>query len=122
MARKGKKSRIESITRDCKSVGTYKPEFAPVIEALVDIEIQRDRTRKEFEDSGEGSMVPFTNKNGSVNSAKNPRLVLWNEQNLTALKYRRELGLTPAGLKKLNEQAMKPQKVSPLAQALKNLG
>lgn len=122
MARKSKKKLVEGITQACKNVGTYKDDFLPIIESLADIELQRDRTWKEFENSGGQSMVPYTNKNGSENLVKNPLLVLWNEQNKTWLAYRRDLGLTPAGLKKLNEKAMKPVKQSPLAKALKDLG
>lgn len=122
MARKSKKKLVERIIQDCKNVGTYKDEFLPVIESLADIEIQRDRTRKEFEDSGGRSMVTHINKNGSENSIKNPLLVSWDDQNNTWLKYREKLGLTPTGLKKLNDKAMKPIKQSPLAKVMKDFG
>ena len=122
MARTSRKKLVENVVNACKNVGTYKADFDPIIETLVDAEIQRDKIRKEFTDSGGKTMIPYTNKNGSTNLVKNPLLVLWNDQCRTVLAYRRELGLTPAGLKKLNEKAMKPVKQSPLAKALKDLG
>lgn len=123
MARKkSKKKWIEAITQDCKTLGVYKPAFDPAIEMLADVMVQRDKTWTEFEESGGKSMIPYTNKNGSENLVKNPLLIMWNELTKTALAYRRELGLTPAGLKKLDEKAMKSKKRSPLAEALRDLG
>ena len=46
---------------------------------------------------------------------------LWDDLTKTALSYRRELGLTPAGLKKLKENAMDGPKRSALAEALAKL-
>ena len=42
--------------------------------------------------------------------------------NRTALTYWRDLGLTPKGLKAIDEKAMKPQKKDALAEVLKSLG
>ena len=53
---------------------------------------------------------------------KNPLLVLWDDLNKSALAYWRDLGLTPAGLKKLNEKAMQTPKKNALNEALKKLG
>ena len=41
--------------------------------------------------------------------------------NKTALQYWRDLGLTPAGLRRIDEKAMKPQRVNALAEAMKAL-
>lgn len=117
-----KRDWAEAITQDCQALGTYKPAFEPAIIMLADVMVQREDTWREFEESGGTSMLPYTNKAGAENYVKNPILLLWNELTRTALAYRRELGLTPAGLRKLDEQAMKPKKRSPLAEALRDLG
>ena len=117
-----KKEWAEAITQDCKGLGVYKTAFDPAIEMLADVMVQREDIWKEFEDSGGKSMLPYTNKGGAENFVKNPILVMWNELTKTALAYRRELGLTPAGLRKLDEKAMKSKKRSPLAEALRDLG
>ena len=123
MARKkSRKKIVEGIVDACKNVGMYRTDFLPVIEDLADAMIQRDKTWEEFEESGGKSMVSYTNKAGAENLVKNPLLVLWNDQNKTVLAYRRELGLTPAGLKKLNEKAMQTPKKNALNEALKKLG
>ena len=51
----------------------------------------------------------------------NPLLKEWQNMNRDALVYWRELGLTPAGLKKLNDDSMKPAEQSPLDKVLANL-
>lgn len=53
---------------------------------------------------------------------KNPLLVLWDDLNKSALAYWRDLGLTPAGLKKIDETAVRRKKTSSLADAIKILG
>lgn len=112
----------EVIIDQCTAVGTYKAAFDPVIDTLASVLAQRDKTKAEFRKSGGKSVVEYTNKNGSTNQIKNPLLILWDDLNKSALSYWRDLGLTPAGLKKLNENAMLPQKKNALSEALKKLG
>lgn len=109
------------IIKQCQEVGTYRESFLPMIETLAAVLAQRDETRKEFEDSGGKSVVSYTNKVGAENFTKNPLLVLWDDLNKSALAYWRDLGLTPAGLKKIDEQAMKPKKRSFLSEVTKDL-
>lgn len=110
------------ITDNCKAVGTYKEAFDPTIDTLASVLAQRDKTKAEFRKSGGKSVMEYTNKNGSTNLIKNPLLVLWDDLNKSALSYWRDLGLTPAGLKKLNEDAMKPPKKNALSEAMKKFG
>lgn len=67
-------------------------------------------------------MVTYINKAGAENMTKNPLLALWDDLNKSALAYWRDLGLTPAGLRKIDEQAMKQKKKSAMAEALSGLG
>ena len=110
------------IKEQCELAGTYKPVFDPAIDALSDILEQRDNAYKEFIDSGGAACIEKTSDRGAVNIAKNPRLQMWADLNTLALSYWRDLGLTPAGLKKIDEQLMKPKKRSELAEALAALG
>ena len=89
-----------------KKAGTYQQHFSPVVAALAEILEQRDRAYDEFIETGAKVVVDKVSDRGSVNKAKNPLLQTWNELNTTALAYWRELGLTPAGLKRINETAM----------------
>lgn len=113
----------KKIIAQTQGVGTYRKEFLPAIDALAGLLEQRDRTHAEFTASGGRSVVEYTNKNGSTNLVKNPLLTQWVELNQSSLAYWRDLGLTPSGLRKIDEDLLKPKKAkSVLAEALKDLG
>lgn len=99
------KSKIKTA---CKRAGTYKQFFDPIIDSLAEIMELRDKAKEKFEESGGEIVVEYTNKNGSTNTVKNPALVVVMECNTQALAYWRDLGLTPAGLKRINEGGLKP--------------
>lgn len=109
------------IREACEEAGTYKRIFDPVIATLAGIMEQRDSAQKLFEESGGETVVIYKNKSGATNPVKNPALVVVMDLNAQALAYWRDLGLTPAGLKKINEDAMKGKKRDALAEALKEL-
>ena len=112
----------KKIIEACKNAGTYREFFLPVIETLADILAARDKAKDTFEKSGASILVTHTNKGGATNIEQNPALRLVNDLNRDALAYWRDLGLTPAGLKKIDEAAMKQKKKSTLAEALRELG
>lgn len=109
------------ITEACGAVGTYKPAFESVIDTLADILERRDDARKVFEDSGRELIVEHTNAKGATNLEQNPVIRMINDLNRDALAYWRDLGLTPAGLKKIDEKALKDQKKKGLSDILKDL-
>lgn len=110
------------IKKQCETVGTYRESFMPVIDTLAATLAQRDSTYDEFLESGGKSCIEYTNKGGNTNMTKNPLLVMWDDLNKSALAYWRDLGLTPAGLKKIDETALKKQKKTGLSEILKELG
>lgn len=117
-----KKEWHRRIKSSMNKAGTYKPYFNDVIDTLAGILEHRDNAQKIFEDSGGNILVNHTNKGGATNIEQNPALRLINELNKDALTYWRDLGLTPAGLKKLNDLALKEQgKSSALEEALKKI-
>lgn len=120
MDKKQWKSKIKSAT---KKAGTYQPFFDAVIDALADILSKRDQAQELWVHSGGSVLVKHTNKGGATNLEQHPLIRLINDLNRDALAYWRDLGLTPAGLKRLNEDALKPtKKGSSLEEALKQLG
>ncbi len=96
-----KKTWERRIREACKAAKTYSEEFDYVIETLAGILENRDAAQKQYKDSGASPVVVHTNKGGSANLVKNPALVVINDMNAQALAYWRDLGLTPAGLKKI---------------------
>lgn len=111
--------RIRQSTEDA---GTYRPFFDSVIETLADILAKRDEAQEQYEKSGGKPIVKHTNKSGATNLEQNPALRLINDYNRDALAYWRDLGLTPAGLRKINDKALVKKQKSNLAEALKGLG
>ena len=110
----------ETIKNACLAAGTYRPYFDSVICSLSDILAKRDQVNKQYKKEGSEPVVEHTNTSGSTNYIKNPLLVLYNELNAAALSYWRDLGLTPAGLKKIDEKALKVQKKTSFADLLKS--
>lgn len=104
------------------AAGTYREYFDDVIATLAGILEKRDKAQLLFEKSKGDVLVKHTNKAGATNIEQNPVLRLINDLNRDALAYWRDLGLTPAGLKRIDEQAMKKRKKNALGEALKGLG
>lgn len=108
------------IIKNCEAAGTFRDCFMPVIETLSGILEIRDDALKRY---GGDPVVEHTNKGGATNTVKNPALVAILDCNTQALAYWRDLGLTPAGLKRLNENAMKePENKETFASVLEKLG
>ena len=113
------KAKIKKAATDA---GTYKKYFEPVIDTLAGILSRRDDAQKVFEESGCAILLKHTNKGGSTYFEQNPALRALNDLNWDALAYWRDLGLTPAGLKRIDEQALKTKPKSALDAALEELG
>ena len=90
------------IQQACLDAGTYKPFFGTVIEQLAQVLEVRDAALAQYAASGNSPVIKYTNKGGYTNLKKNPALVVVSECDQQALAYWRDLGLTPAGYKKLN--------------------
>ena len=85
----------------------YIPSFKTTIIVLSEILEERDRVHDEYERTGANPTIIFKTDRGSENPKPNPLLKQWNELNTTALAYLRDLGITPAGLRKLQGQLPK---------------
>lgn len=96
----------EKIRAACRGVGTYKDEFEPVIGRLAELYVRMQTTRAEWQETGGRTIIPYTNKAGATNWVKHPLLAELDFLQKTALDLERELGLTPASLRKINEAAM----------------
>jgi phage terminase small subunit len=90
------------ITESCEQAGTYREWFDGVIDTLAGILERRDEANELFISTGGNVIVTHTNKAGAKNIEQNPILRLVNDLNRDALAYWRDLGLTPAGYRKLN--------------------
>lgn len=106
----------------CDEAGTYQPFFDLAIDQLAGIMENRDAAQEQYKASGSHPVIMHTNKGGNTNLVKNPALVIINECNQIALAYWRDLGLTPAGFKKLDGSAIKKDNGASFEDLLSNLG
>lgn len=116
-----KKTWMKRIKEACEEAGTYRPYFDNAIVTLAGILERRDEAEEYYEECGGEPIVKYTNKSGAENMVTNPALALWDNLNKSALAYWRDLGLTPAGLKKIDDTALKTQKKDAFADALSEL-
>ena len=100
MTKKGWKSKIK---RACKAADTYQSFFDLTIDQLAGILEKIDQAEADYIASGAQTTITITNNGGSTNVVKNPALRAWEDLNRQATQLWRELGLTPASLKKINE-------------------
>ena len=82
----------------------YIPSFQTTIQILSEVLEERDRVYTMYIESGAQPVVNFTSDRGAINLKQNPLLRQWDELTVTALSYLRDLGLTAAGLRKLQGQ------------------
>lgn len=101
-----KKEWLKVIQEACEKAGTYSEEYESTIDTLAGIMEVRDKAQEQYEASGSNPVVSYTNKGGYTNLRKNPALQVITDQNAAALAYWRDLGLTPAGFKKLDGNAI----------------
>lgn len=113
---------FEKIKEQCIEAKTYKPYFDDVISTLAQILESRDEAHAQYLENGSLPTITHTNKAKESNIVKNPMLVMRNDLNSQALQYWHALGLTPSGLKKINEQTLNKEtkKQSALEKALNN--
>jgi phage terminase small subunit len=112
---------IKEIKRKMRAVGTYNISFSYTIEALAKVLVDYQTTIETFEKTGGHIVIKHTNKNGSTNLVKNPLYLALEKLRDDIISYSRELGLTPAGLKRINQDGNKPEKKSNLEMILSEL-
>lgn len=99
----------------CEAVGTYKPEFEPVISRLAEYYMRQKRLNDLYQETGGQPMVKAK---GSGLAVKNPVLDEMDKLSRLILDLERELGLTPASLRRVNESAFKAKEQSGFSLAL----
>ena len=118
MTEKGYKSDIK---RKCEALGVWRKEFTRTAQRLARIYVRIDEVEQMFVSSGSVYIVKHSNNKGSVNLARNPYIAELDILYDQALTYEKELGLTAAALKKINETALHAKENSPLSDVAKVL-
>lgn len=112
----------DEVRAQAKAVGTYREAYEPVVMTLATVLEQRDRAYADYIEDGARPTIEKESDRGAKNVGINPKLRAWQDLNAQALAYWRDLGLTPAGLKRIDEKATKAPRKSALAEALESLG
>lgn len=111
------------IKKACIAAGTYQKYYDNAIDTLAHIMELRDRAIEMYEATGSNPVTMHTNRAGAANAQKNPTFTAILDCEAQALAYWRDLGLTPAGLKRLGEKGLVNKDGSGgLADALAELG
>lgn len=108
------------IVKHCKAAETYQPYFDPVISKLANIMAKRDEAEEEFMSGDNTYVMEMTTKSGTY-LQKHPLISMINDLDKTALSYWKELGLTPAALKRLKD-TQTTGRAQTLADVLKDIG
>lgn len=111
----------KKIKKATETVGTYQESFDEVINTLADLLAERDRVYDKYIEEGAEPLVLVTSDRGQQNMRDNPLLTTWRSINRDVLQYWRDLGLTPAGLKKIMDDSMKQPEASALDKVLEKL-
>lgn len=104
-ATKAKKQKLPDLGLLMQALDTYHESFGLVIENTNRIISDYWRALDEFDRSGGNLTVEHTNKAGATNTEKNPLYRVIEQLRADMLVHLRELGLTPAGLKRLQREA-----------------
>ena len=96
----------EKIRKDLIASGLYREEFERIIWRLAELYVRMQKTRALYQEDGGNPIITSVNKAGAEYYTKNPYLQELDFLQKTALELEKELGLTPAALKKINEAAM----------------
>lgn len=92
------------IEEQIKFDADFIPSFKTTIKILSEILEERDNVYTAYQKDGARPVIEFTSDRGAVNMKPNPLLRQWQELNTSVLSYLRDLGLTAAGLRKLQGQ------------------
>lgn len=110
---------FKSTTENMKNIGTYRPQFNTNIRTYSEMRYELDVMTKEFYEAGCKRTEEYTNKAGATNIRKTAEYLSLEKLRDDINKRENELGLTPSGLKKINDEMKKDdKKKSKLAEAL----
>lgn len=117
-----KKLREATIER-MKALGTWREQFTPAVEMYAKMKRLLERLEDEFDEGDCQVVEEYTNKAGATNMRKTALYSAIAELRRDVSSQEDRLGLSPAGMKRINEAEMKKRKAaSKLDSALERLG
>ncbi|MBH0174722.1 P27 family phage terminase small subunit [Fictibacillus sp. 23RED33] len=113
---------MKQVIQDMKDVGTYRSQFEATIRTYSEMRFQYDLMMKDFFKEGCKTTEEYTNNAGVTNVRKTATYLAIETIRKDMINHENTLGLTPAGLKRINdEMKTTKKKSSKLASALSDL-
>lgn len=112
---------LDQTIDDMTALGTWKKEFAPVVKRYAQLRVEFDLTYAEWVTSGAKKTEPYTNKAGATNIRRTALSLEIEKMRAELLVMENELGLTPQGLRRINDEMKNKAKKSKLAEVLEKL-
>lgn len=100
----------ETTVKNMKTLGTYKPEFVPLISRYAETRLQFNLIMEQWYESGCTVAEPYTNKAGAVNYRKTALYQAIETLRRELLDVENVLGLTPIGIHRVNNKALAEKK------------
>lgn len=100
----------ETTVASMKTLGTYKPEFVPLISRYAETRLQFNLIMEQWYESGCTVAEPYTNKAGAVNYRKTALYQAIETLRRELLDVENVLGLTPIGIHRVNNKALAEKK------------
>jgi len=94
------------IREACRGVGSYREEFEDVIGYLAELYVRVNLAKDQWRKEGSPFYVTQVNKAGAEYYVKHPLLAEIDNTMDKILVIQKELGLTPAAIRKINEAAL----------------
>ena len=100
----------ETTVENMKTLGTYKPEFVPLVSRYAETRLQFNLIMEQWYKSGCTVAEPYTNKAGAVNYRKTALYQAIETLRRELLDVENVLGLTPIGIHRVNNKALAEKK------------
>ena len=114
---------VKKTVADMTALGTFREQFTPAIRNYAEMRYQLDELNAQFYAGGCRITEKYTNKSGATNERKTALYMAIETLRRDIAATEDRLGLTPAGMKRINDREMKARKKeSKLDRALKNSG
>lgn len=94
---------IKTTISSMQALGVYRNQFDPVIRTYAEIRLHYEKLKGCWAEEGENITEAYTNKAGATNLRKTATYAALEVLRKDILSYETVLGLTPAGLKKIND-------------------
>lgn len=113
---------MKKTKENMQALQTYRPQFDSVIEAYAQTKQIYQACMRQFYQDGCKITESYTNKAGATNDRKTALYLTIETLRKDIINYENILGLTPAGIKKINDEMRAKTKVSKLDLMLEKLG